>query len=136
VLRAYSERLFAQGFELLFRVRHRCRSDTATYYRDFLATRIPLNSGFFIFGKTMKRDQMLMEAILGQMLQASEPEVGASGIAQRLNVEAPVIRHHLHLLQDRGWVQELDSGAWRLTNAGHDYLEGTPEQGISLRSLG
>jgi Mn-dependent DtxR family transcriptional regulator len=84
----------------------------------------------------MKRDLMLMEAILGQMLQSPDPELGAGGIAQRLNVEAPLIRHHLHLLADRGWVKETENGAWRLSNAGHDYLEGTPEQGISLRSLG
>jgi Mn-dependent DtxR family transcriptional regulator len=84
----------------------------------------------------MKRDLMLLEAILGQLLQFPEPEVSTLGIAQRLNVETPVIRHHLHLLEDRGWVREMDKGIWRLTNAGHDYLEGTPEQGISLRSLG
>jgi Mn-dependent DtxR family transcriptional regulator len=80
----------------------------------------------------MRRDQMLMEAILGQLLQSPDPLVGTNNIAQRLNVELPVIRHHLHLLQDKGWVQEPENGAWRLTNQGHDYLEGTPEQGISL----
>lgn len=84
----------------------------------------------------MRRDPMMMEAILGQLLQSPEPEIGTGGIAQRLNADGPVIRHHLHLLEDRGWVRETENGAWRLTNAGHDYLDGTPEQGISLRSLG
>lgn len=84
----------------------------------------------------MKRDQMLMEAILGKLLEAPEPQLNVAGVAQRLNSEQPVIRHHLFLLQDKGWVTESDSGFWRLTNAGHDYLDGTPEQGISLRSLG
>jgi hypothetical protein len=89
---------------------------------------------FAIF-KAMKRDQMLMEAILGKLLEAPEPQLSATGVAQRLNSEQSVIRHHLHLLQDKGWVAESESGFWRLTNAGHDYLDGTPEQGISLKSL-
>jgi len=80
----------------------------------------------------MKRDQMLMEAILGQLLQSPDPLMGTSIIAQRLNVGLPVIRHHLNLLQDKGWVQESEHGVWRLTNQGHDYVEGTPEQNISL----
>lgn len=80
----------------------------------------------------MKRDHMLMEAILGQLLQSPEPLVGTNGIAQRLNVELPVIRHHLNLLQDKGFVLESENGAWRLTNLGHDYMEGVPEQGVSL----
>lgn len=80
----------------------------------------------------MRRDQMLMEAILGQLLQSPDPLMGTTSIAQRLNVELPVIRHHLHLLQDKGLVQESENGVWRLTNQGHDYVEGTPEQSISL----
>jgi hypothetical protein len=28
-------------------------------------------------------------------------------------------------------MQESESGVWRLTNQGHDYMDGTPEQGIS-----
>jgi predicted transcriptional regulator len=87
---------------------------------------------FFVIEEAMKRDQMLMEAILGQLLQSPEPQIGSSSIAQRLNVERPVVRHHLNLLQDRGLVQESENGVWRLTNQGHDYMEGTPEQGISL----
>lgn len=79
---------------------------------------------------------MLMEAILGKLLEAPEPQLNAAGVALRLNTEQPVILHHLHLLQDKGWVAESDSGLWRLTNAGHDYLDGTPLQGISLKSLG
>ncbi|HYD63799.1 MAG TPA: hypothetical protein VEC35_25820 [Noviherbaspirillum sp.] len=84
----------------------------------------------------MKRDQMLMEAILGKLLEAPEPLLNVTGIANRLNTDQAIIRHHLHLLSDKGWVTESESGFWRLTNAGHDYLEGTPEQGISLKSLG
>jgi DNA-binding IclR family transcriptional regulator len=84
----------------------------------------------------MKRDQMLMEAILGKLLETPDPQLNVAGIAQRLNTEQSVIHHHLHLLEDKGWVTESQSGFWRLTNAGHDYLEGTPEQGISLKSLG
>lgn len=80
----------------------------------------------------MRRDHMLMEAILGQLLQSPEPLMSTSNIARRLNVEQPVIRHHLYLLQDRDFVQETESGVWRLSNRGHDYLEGTPEQAISL----
>jgi Mn-dependent DtxR family transcriptional regulator len=80
----------------------------------------------------MKRDQMLMEAILGQLLLSPEPLIGTSSIAQRLNVELPVVRHHLNLLQDKGLVQDAENGVWRLTNQGHDYMEGAPEQGISL----
>jgi Mn-dependent DtxR family transcriptional regulator len=82
--------------------------------------------------EAMRRDHMLMEAILGQLLQSPDPLIGTGSIARRLNVEQPVIRHHLHLLQDRNLVQETESGVWRLTNAGHDYLEGAPEQAISL----
>lgn len=84
----------------------------------------------------MKRDQMLMEAILGKLLEAPEPQLNAGGIAQRLNTDQAIIRHHLHLLHDKGWVTESESGFWRLTNAGHDYLDGTPAHGISLKSLG
>lgn len=84
----------------------------------------------------MKRDLMLMEAILGKLLEAPEPLLNALGIAQRLNTDHMVIHHHLHLLQDKGWVAEVENGFWRLTNPGHDYLEGSPEQGISLKSLG
>jgi predicted transcriptional regulator len=90
---------------------------------------------FAIF-KAMKRDQMLMEAILGKLLESPEPQLNVAGIAQRLNTDQSVIRHHLHLLHDKGRVTESEGGFWRLTNAGHDYLEGTPEQGISLKSLG
>lgn len=79
---------------------------------------------------------MLMEAILGKLLEAPEPELNTAGVAQRLNAEQSVIRHHLYLLQDKGWVSVSESGFWRLTNAGHDYLDGSPEQGISLKSLG
>lgn len=86
--------------------------------------------------EAMKRDRMLMEAILGKFLGAPEPLINAADIAQRLNVDQPVIRHHLYLLKDKGWVVEAEGGFWRLTNAGHDYLEGSPEQGISLKSLG
>jgi predicted transcriptional regulator len=91
---------------------------------------------FFPISKAMKRDQMLMEAILGKLLEAPEPLLNITGIANRLNTDHAVIRHHLNLLHDKGWVTESESGFWRLTNAGHDYLEGTPEQGISLKSLG
>jgi Mn-dependent DtxR family transcriptional regulator len=87
---------------------------------------------FFVIEEAMKRDQMLMEAILGQLLQSPEPLIGTSSIVQRLNVELPVVRHHLNLLQDKGLVQESENGVWRLTNQGHDYMEGTPEQGIAL----
>ncbi|WP_147383997.1 hypothetical protein [Noviherbaspirillum sedimenti] len=80
----------------------------------------------------MKRDPMLMEAILGQFLQSPDPLIGTSSIVQRLNMELPVVHHHLNLLQDRGLVQESKNGVWRLTNQGHDYLEGTLEQSISL----
>lgn len=75
---------------------------------------------------------MLMEAILGQLLQSPEPLMSTSSVSRRLNVEQPVIRHHLYLLHDRDLVQETESGVWRLTNRGHDYLEGAPEQAISL----
>jgi Mn-dependent DtxR family transcriptional regulator len=87
---------------------------------------------FFSIEEAMKRDQMLMEAILGQLLLSPDPLIGTSSIAQRLNVELPVVRHHLNLLQDKGLVQESENGVWRLTNQGHDYVEGTPEQSISL----
>lgn len=80
----------------------------------------------------MRRDQMLMEAILGQLLQSPEPLVGTNSIAQRLNLELPVVRHHLNLLQDKGLVLESENGAWRLTNQGHDYMEGAPEQAVPL----
>lgn len=79
---------------------------------------------------------MLMEAILGKLLESPEPQLNVVSIVQLLNTEQPIIRHHLHLLQDKGWVVGLENGFWRLTNAGHDYLEGTPEQGLSLRALG
>lgn len=78
---------------------------------------------------------MLMEAILGKLLEAPEPQLSAVAIAQRLNTEQAVVHHHLHLLADKGWTAESDGGFWRLTNTGHDYLDGSPEQGISLRSL-
>lgn len=78
---------------------------------------------------------MLMEAILGKLLEAPEPQLNVVSVAQRLNAEQPAIRHHLHLLRDKGWIAEAEGGFWRLTNAGHDYLEGSPEQGISLKSL-
>ena len=80
----------------------------------------------------MRRDHMLMEAILGQLLQSPDPLIGTSSIARRLNIEQPVIRHHLHLLQDRNFVLETESGVWRLTNLGHDYLEGSPQEAVSL----
>jgi Mn-dependent DtxR family transcriptional regulator len=80
----------------------------------------------------MRRDHMLMEAILGQLLQSPDPLIGTSNIARRLNIEQPVIRHHLHLLQDRNFVLETESGVWRLTNLGHDYLEGSPQEAVSL----
>lgn len=80
----------------------------------------------------MKRDLMLMEAILGQMLQSPDPQMNTSSIAQRLNAEPAIVRHHLHLLSDKGLAQELDSGVWRLTSQGHDYLEGSPDQAMSL----
>jgi len=79
---------------------------------------------------------MLMEAILGKLLEAPEPQLSANAVALRLNTEPAIILHHLHLLQDKGWIAESDSGFWRLTNAGHDYLDGNPLQGISLKSLG
>lgn len=79
---------------------------------------------------------MLMEAILGKLLEAPEPLLSVTSVAQRLNTDQAVVRHHLHLLQDKGWVAESETGFWRLTSAGHDYLDGTPEQGISLKSLG
>ena len=73
---------------------------------------------------------MLIEAILGKLLELPEPKINVVRISQRLNTEPSIVRHHLNLLQDKGWVIELESGFWRLTNAGHDYLEGTPKQGI------
>jgi Mn-dependent DtxR family transcriptional regulator len=87
---------------------------------------------FFKIEDGMRRDHMLMEAILGQLLQSPDPLIGTSNIARRLNVEQPVIRHHLHLLQDRSLVLETESGVWRLTDLGHDYLEGAPQQAVSL----
>ena len=80
----------------------------------------------------MKRDLMLMEAILGQFLQSPDPLMGPTTIARRLNVELPVIRHHLHLLRDNGLVQDVENDGWRMTNQGHDYVEGTPEKTIAL----
>lgn len=93
---------------------------------------ISVNMKILATGETMKRDHMLMEAILGQLLQSPDPLIGTSSIAQRLKVDMHVIRHHLHLLQDRALVQESETGVWRLTNQGHDYLEGVPDQGLSL----
>ena len=81
----------------------------------------------------MKRDLMLMEAILGQLLQSPDPLVGTTMISRRLNVELPIIRHHLSLLRDRGLVQEPESDGWRMTNQGHDYVEGTPDGAIALK---
>jgi predicted transcriptional regulator len=78
---------------------------------------------------------MMMEAILAHLLKSPEPLMGTSAIAQGLNIEVQVVRHHLHLLQDKGLVQVAENSFWRLTNQGHDYLEGSPEQGISLQSL-
>jgi hypothetical protein len=89
----------------------------------------------FDLPNTMKRELMLMEAILGKLLGALEPLVDPPGIAQRLNTDHTLIRHHLHLLQDKGWAAEVKNGFWRLMNAGHDYLEGSPARGISLKSL-
>jgi Mn-dependent DtxR family transcriptional regulator len=86
----------------------------------------------FAIEEAMKRDLMLMEAILGQLLQSPDPLIGSSSIAQRLKMELPVVRHHLNLLQDKGLVQESENSVWRLTNQGHDYMEGYPEQAISL----
>jgi Mn-dependent DtxR family transcriptional regulator len=83
----------------------------------------------------MKRDQMLMEAVLGKLLEAPEPQLNTSALGRLLNTDQAIVRHHLRLLQDKGWVAEADNGFWRLTNAGHDYLEGTPQQGIALNSL-
>lgn len=91
---------------------------------------------FFVIEEAVKRDQMLMEAILAHLLKSPEPQIGTSGIAQGLSIELPIVRHHLHLLQDKGLVQVAENSFWRLTNHGHDYMEGTPEQGISLKSLG
>jgi repressor of nif and glnA expression len=79
---------------------------------------------------------MLMEAILAHLLKSPDAQIGASGIAQGLNIELAIVRHHLHLLQDKGLVQTVDNSFWRLTNQGHDYMEGSPEQGISLSGLG
>jgi predicted transcriptional regulator len=79
---------------------------------------------------------MLMEAILAHLLKSPEAQIGTSGIAQGLNMELQMVRHHLHLLQDKGLVQLSENSFWRLTNQGHDYMEGSPEQGISLQSLG
>jgi predicted transcriptional regulator len=87
---------------------------------------------FFAVEEPMKRDKMLMEAILGQLLQTPDPMMGTSSIAQRLNVELHLIRHHLYLLHDKGWVQEPENNLWRLTNQGHDYVEGGAGEGISL----
>ena len=80
----------------------------------------------------MKRDLMLLDAVLGQLLQSPDPMMSTTAIAQRLNMELPVILHHVHLLQDRGLIQEMDSGVWRLTDQGHNYLDGPSEQGITL----
>jgi Mn-dependent DtxR family transcriptional regulator len=85
---------------------------------------------------TMKRDQMLMEAVLGKLLEAPEPQLNTSALTRLLNADDAIIRHHLRLLRDKGWVAEAENGNWRLTNAGHDYLEGTPETSMSLKSLG
>jgi len=86
----------------------------------------------FAIEEAMKRDLMLMEAILGQLLHSPDPLIGTSSIAQRLKTALPIVRHHLNLLQDKGLVHELENGVWRLTNQGHDYMEGSPEQAISL----
>jgi Mn-dependent DtxR family transcriptional regulator len=92
-----------------------------------------MTAPFFAFQEAMKRDPMLMEAILGQLLQSPDPMMGTTAIAQRLNAELPVVRHHLNLLQDRGLVLEPESGLWRLTSQGHDYVEGAAEPGLSLK---
>lgn len=80
----------------------------------------------------MKRDLMLMEAILGQLLQSPDPLVGTTTIARRLNVELPVVRHHLQLLRDKGYAHESENEGWRMTNQGHDYVEGSPVDAVSL----
>lgn len=69
---------------------------------------------------------MLIDGILGRLLESPEPKINIVRLSQRLDTEQSIVRHHLYLLQDKGWVVELESGFWRLTNAGHDYLEGTP----------
>lgn len=80
----------------------------------------------------MKRDLMLMEAILGQLLQSPDPLVGTTTIARRLNLELPVIRHHLQLLRDKGLVHESEIDGWRMTNQGHDYVEGSVDNTMAL----
>ena len=49
---------------------------------------------------------MLMEAT-GSVAAVADPLIGTSNIARRLNVEQPVIRHHLYLLHDKDLVQKI-----------------------------
>ncbi|WP_228535969.1 hypothetical protein [Noviherbaspirillum malthae] len=78
----------------------------------------------FDLPNTMKRKLMLMEAILGKLLDAPAPLLNVPGIAQRLNTEHTAFRNHPHRLPDKGWVAEVKNGFWRMMNAGHDSLEG------------
>lgn len=113
---------------------HACPMDTGSLTDAQLCNSAKM--AVFAHFNIMNRDHMLMEAILGKLVEAPEPLLSAAGVALRLNTDASVVLHHLQLLGDKGWVTEAESGFWRLTNAGHDYLDGNPLQGISLKSLG
>lgn len=43
-------------------------------------------------------------------------------------------RYHMLLLADQGLVRQLDENSFRLTNAGHDFLEAIRDEGIWHRT--
>jgi repressor of nif and glnA expression len=83
----------------------------------------------------MKRSVELMDSILVFMVRSPEAQFTTNSITSSLNLpdsNVHVVRHHLYLLHDRGLVQPMEGGAWRLTDAGHDEIEGKPEKALDL----
>jgi repressor of nif and glnA expression len=83
----------------------------------------------------MKRSMELMDSILVFLVRSPEPQLTTNAITSSLNLpdsNVHIVRHHLYLLHDRGLVQVMEGGSWRLTDAGHDEIEGKPEKALDL----
>jgi hypothetical protein len=77
----------------------------------------------------VKRDDDLLRALL---LEFEGQADWLILVRNHLNMSAEdrVRQYHVHLLSDAGMVTAVGSSTYRMTNAGHDYLDAIRQDGI------
>lgn len=81
----------------------------------------------------MKREQDLIRSILFEV-EANEDFLVVFAFHQKMSFDERKTYYHALLAADAGLLEETGQAVFRLTNAGHDFIEATRDEGIWSRT--